>query len=57
LVSAWIEWVPDRLFNDRRYAVNNTALVALGWSPTIGFTEGLRETVEWYVQKFITSQG
>lgn len=53
LVANWIEWIPDRLFNDRRYAVNNDALVALGWSPTIGFAEGLRETVEWYVQKFI----
>lgn len=54
-IEAWIEWVPDRLFNDRRYAVNNDALVSLGWRPVIGFTEGLRETVEWYVQKFITN--
>lgn len=56
LSSSWIEWVPDRLFNDRRYAVKNDALVALGWSPTIGFTNGLRETVEWYVQKFVSLQ-
>ncbi len=53
LVSDWIEWVPDRLFNDRRYAVNNAALVALGWTPTISFEEGLRATVDWYVQRFI----
>ncbi len=53
LVSDWIEWVPDRLFNDRRYAVNNGALMALGWTPTISFEEGLRSTVDWYVQRFI----
>ncbi len=55
LASKWIEWVPDRLFNDRRYAVKNDALVALGWRPTIEFTEGLRTTVEWYVQRFIAT--
>ncbi len=44
----WIEFVPDRLFNDRRYAVQNNALVALGWVPRIPFEVGIRSTVEWY---------
>ena len=51
LMSSWIAWVPDRLFNDRRYAVKNDALVALGWSPRISFADGLRQTIDWYVQK------
>jgi UDP-glucose 4,6-dehydratase len=51
LASDWIEWVPDRIFNDRRYAVKNDALVALGWSPKIRFAEGLRDTIEWYKRK------
>ncbi len=46
----WLEFIPDRLFNDQRYAVQNTALVGLGWHPEIPFEQGLRVTVEWYKQ-------
>jgi UDP-glucose 4,6-dehydratase len=53
LATDWIDWVPDRLFNDKRYAVKNDALVSLGWSPRIPFADGLRQTIEWYVQKFL----
>jgi dTDP-glucose 4,6-dehydratase/UDP-glucose 4,6-dehydratase len=48
----WITVVPDRLFNDKRYAVKNDALVALGWSPTIPFEQGLAATAVWYAQTF-----
>ena len=52
VLESWISWVQDRLFNDRRYAVKNDALVALGWRPTIVFAEGLQQTVEWYKAKW-----
>lgn len=47
-LDAWVTHVPDRLFNDKRYAVKNDALVSLGWAPSIAFEAGLRATVEWY---------
>ena len=41
--------VEDRAGHDRRYAVDDAKLRALGWSPERSFGEGgLRETVEWY---------
>ena len=39
---AWLRFVPDRCFNDRRYWVCDQKLRRLGWSPSIGFDEGLR---------------
>ena len=44
----WIEYVPDRLFNDCRYSVDSKKLEALGWSCKVSFEEGLARTVEWY---------
>jgi dTDP-glucose 4,6-dehydratase len=45
-----IEHVTDRPGHDRRYAIDaSRAAVELGWEPEIGFREGLRSTVEWYV--------
>jgi dTDP-glucose 4,6-dehydratase len=42
--------VVDRLGHDRRYAVDASKIRAeLGWVPTHGFEEGLRETVRWYL--------
>jgi dTDP-glucose 4,6-dehydratase len=43
-----IQHVADRPGHDRRYAIDCKKLRALGWSPTVTFDEGLRETVEWY---------
>jgi dTDP-glucose 4,6-dehydratase len=41
--------VPDRPGHDRRYLLDCTKLrKELGWEPTIGFEEGLAETVHWY---------
>jgi dTDP-glucose 4,6-dehydratase len=48
-----VEFVADRLFNDRRYAINNDALTGLGWSPRIPFEKGLLTTVQWYLQKAV----
>jgi dTDP-glucose 4,6-dehydratase len=44
-----IEYVPDRLGHDLRYAIDfSKAKAELGWEPLISFAEGLRTTVEWY---------
>lgn len=44
-----IKHVEDRAGHDRRYAVDDAKLRALGWSPQHSFGEaGLPETVDWY---------
>lgn len=46
-----IERVADRPAHDRRYAVDSSkARGELGWVPEIGFAEGLRQTIQWYVE-------
>ncbi|KAI9147058.1 dtdp-glucose 4,6-dehydratase [Paramyrothecium foliicola] len=44
----WISFAEDRLFNDFRYAINDTKLQKLGWKQQVSFEDGLRRTVEWY---------
>lgn len=45
-----IRFVEDRRGHDRRYAIDPTKIEReLGWSPTIGFAEGLAATVDWYL--------
>jgi dTDP-glucose 4,6-dehydratase len=43
-----IEYVPDRLGHDLRYAVDSTKLRDLGWAPRHDFREHLAETIAWY---------
>ncbi len=44
-------YVPDRPSHDKRYLLDSTKLrMKLGWKPTMNFVEGLRETVQWYVE-------
>lgn len=44
-----IEYVPDRLGHDLRYAIDfSKAKKELGWEPRLSFKDGLRATVEWY---------
>jgi dTDP-glucose 4,6-dehydratase len=43
-----IEWVPDRLGHDRRYSVDISKTLALGWKLERDFEAGLAHTVEWY---------
>jgi dTDP-glucose 4,6-dehydratase len=43
--------VPDRPGHDRRYLLDSSKIRSeLGWSPEIGFDDGLRNTVEWYAE-------
>lgn len=45
-----IQFVPDRPGHDRRYAIDSSKIQReLGWQPTVSFDEGLRQTVEWYL--------
>ncbi len=44
-----IERVPDRLGHDFRYSIDCSRARALGWTPAHTFEEGVRATVDWYV--------
>ncbi|KAI9145583.1 hypothetical protein BKA69DRAFT_1048465 [Paraphysoderma sedebokerense] len=44
----YLEFVPDRAFNDKRYAIDSTKLNSLGWFPKVSFKEGLYRTIQWY---------
>lgn len=45
-----IQFVPDRPGHDRRYAIDASKIAReLGWQPTVSFEEGLRKTVQWYL--------
>lgn len=47
-----IEYVQDRPGHDRRYAIDSTKILALGWKPDYSrekFEQGLKETVDWYL--------
>jgi len=44
-----IQHVKDRLGHDRRYAINNKkARELLQWSPKIKWSDGIKETIDWY---------
>ncbi|WP_374573910.1 dTDP-glucose 4,6-dehydratase [Phenylobacterium sp.] len=46
-----IEFVADRPGHDFRYSIDASKLKReLGWSPRIALTDGLEDTVRWYVQ-------
>ncbi|MEN1967466.1 dTDP-glucose 4,6-dehydratase [Lentibacillus sp. N15] len=48
-----IQFTEDRLGHDRRYAVDDTKIrKTLGWKPEMAFNEGIKQTVEWYVDKW-----
>ena len=45
-----IEYVKDRLGHDRRYAISNDKITSeLGWKPSITFEEGIKLTIDWYL--------
>ena len=45
-----IKFVEDRPGHDQRYSIDSSKIQnILGWSPKITFQDGLKETVNWYV--------
>jgi dTDP-glucose 4,6-dehydratase len=44
-----IEFVKDRPGHDRRYSIDCSKLKKLGYSPQVGFEEGITRTVKWYL--------
>ena len=46
-----IKYVDDRPAHDYRYAVDCTKInTELNWNPKIGFNDGIRQTVKWYLE-------
>ncbi len=44
-------FVADRPGHDRRYAIDPSKLERdLGWKPAVPFEEGMRQTIDWYLQ-------
>jgi dTDP-glucose 4,6-dehydratase len=48
-IEDWTEYTKDRNFNDFRYAIDTQKLNNIGWKKTINFDEGLKRTIEWYM--------
>lgn len=45
-----IKHVKDRPGHDRRYAIDNTKITTqLGWEPAYTFEQGIKETIQWYM--------
>ena len=49
-ISQTIVHVQDRIFKDRRYFIDCSKLHALGWKQKVSWEDGLKETIEWYVE-------
>jgi dTDP-glucose 4,6-dehydratase/UDP-glucose 4,6-dehydratase len=49
-VSKHLEMVGDRAKNDCAYDMDSSRIEALGWVARTKFDEGLRRTVDWYLQ-------
>lgn len=48
--ESFIEHVEDRLGHDRRYALSNDKISSeLGWLPKVSFEDGIKTTIEWYL--------
>jgi dTDP-glucose 4,6-dehydratase len=43
-----IDYVKDRPGHDRRYAIDDTKIRALGWKPKHNFGTALQATIDWY---------
>jgi dTDP-glucose 4,6-dehydratase len=45
-----IKYVKDRPGHDRRYAIDNSKITSkLGWKPAYTFEDGIKETIQWYL--------
>ena len=44
-----VRQVADRAGHDRRYAIDDSKVRALGYAPKVSFLAGLNETIDWYI--------
>jgi dTDP-glucose 4,6-dehydratase len=44
-----VTMVEDRKGHDRRYSLDDSVLRAIGYAPSVPFSEGLQSTVKWYI--------
>jgi len=49
-LSQYMEFVRDRPYNDLRYFIDTTSLEQLGWKTRVNFEEGLKKTIQWYLE-------
>lgn len=50
ILKARIRYITDRPGHDRRYAIDTSKVRAVtGWSPRMAFGDGLKQTVDWYL--------
>ena len=54
--EALIRFVKDRPGHDFRYSVNYQKLTALGWKPQVTFQQGMKDTVQWYLDNRLWSE-
>mgnify|MGYP001063078150 CR=1 FL=1 len=47
-----IKFVQDRPGHDYRYSMNSDKIKRLGWYPKTNFNEGIKKTVNWYLNNF-----
>jgi dTDP-glucose 4,6-dehydratase len=52
----WIEYIPDRLFNDCRYSIDTTKIENLGWHQEKTLHSSLDEILDWYRKNLKTWQ-
>lgn len=45
ILEDWLEFTPDRAFQDYRYSIDNTALQFLGWKKKITFDAAIRDVI------------
>lgn len=50
-VEDWIEYIPDRAFQDHRYAIDITSITALGWSTSISFDDALQDVIDHHISR------
>jgi dTDP-glucose 4,6-dehydratase len=48
--ESMLQHVVDRPAHDRRYRVDASKLLGLGWQPRWSFADGLEQTVRWYAE-------
>ena len=48
--ESMINFVKDRLGHDKRYSLDCSKILKLGWKPKSNFDESLKKTINWYVK-------